>query len=75
VNRTLRVLELDGDELPGADDELTLDGKVVGRVTSAAAEDGHVVALAYVRVDVPREVELRVGERGARQLDLPSARP
>jgi folate-binding protein YgfZ len=75
VNRTLRVLELDGDELPEVESDLVYEGKVVGRVTSAVTDDGHVVALAYVRVEVPREVELRVGERGARQLDLPSARP
>ena len=31
------VLELDGDELPPYDAELGLDGKVVGRVTSAVA--------------------------------------
>jgi folate-binding protein YgfZ len=66
VNRTLRVLELDGDELPGPDDELTLDGKVVGRVTSAAAEDGHVVALAYVRTEVPRDAELDLAGRPVR---------
>ena len=35
-NRGLRVLTLEGTELPEYDAELTLDGKVVGRVTSAA---------------------------------------
>ena len=48
-NRGLRVLALDGGELPAYDAELTLDGKVVGRVTSAAPDPEHgVVALAYV---------------------------
>ncbi len=36
-NRGLRVLELEGDALPAYDAELTLDGKVVGRITSAVA--------------------------------------
>ena len=66
VNRTLRVLVVDGDELPDAGGELTLDGKVVGRVTSAAAEDGHVVALAYVRTEVPPDAELDLGGRRVR---------
>jgi tRNA-modifying protein YgfZ len=66
VNRTLRVVELDGDELPDQDTELTLDGKVVGRVTSSAAEDGHVVALAYVRTEVPQDAELELGGRRVR---------
>ena len=34
-NRGLRVLELEGNDLPAYDAELTLDGKVVGRITSA----------------------------------------
>ncbi len=75
VNRGLRVLEIDGDALPDYDAELTLDDKVVGRVTSAAREDDHVLALGYVRVEVPPEAPLRLGERTARQLDLPSPRP
>src|SRR5262245_29477637 len=75
VNRTLRVLELDGPELPAYDSELSVDGKVVGRVTSAAADGEVVVALAYVRVEVPRDVELRLGDRFATQLDLPLPRP
>ena len=40
-NRGLRVLALDGAELPAYDAELTLDGKVVGRVTSAAPDPEH----------------------------------
>jgi folate-binding protein YgfZ len=57
VNRALRVVELDpvdGDGVPAYDAELVHDGKVVGRVTSAARRpDGSVVALAYVRTEVP----------------------
>jgi hypothetical protein len=63
VNRTLRVLEIDGVELPEYDAELTLEGKVVGRVTSAALDGTHVVALAFVRVEVPRDAALRLGDR------------
>ena len=75
VNRSLRVLEVDGDELPAYDAELELDGKVVGRVTSSALEGDRVIALGYVRVEVPREAILRLGERSVIQLDLPSPRP
>jgi tRNA-modifying protein YgfZ len=75
VNRSLRVLLLDGDELPKYDAELSLDGKIVGRVTSAAHDGADVVALAYVRVEVPRDAVLEVEGRSARPLDLPSPRP
>src|SRR5262249_49003978 len=75
VNRTLRLLELDGADLPDDAAELSFEGKVIGRVTSAARDDGVVVALAYVRVEVPRDAVLRVRGRSARQLDLPAPRP
>ena len=56
-NRGLRVLELE--DVPEYDTELVHDGKVVGRVTSAARRaDGSVVALAYVRVEVPEDARL-----------------
>ena len=48
-----------GDELPDYDAELALEGKVVGRVTSAARDPEHgIVALAYVRREVPDDAEL-----------------
>lgn len=75
VNRTLRVLEIEGDELPEFDAGLTFEGRAIGRVTSAAVDGGNVVALAYVRVEVPRDGILRLGDRAVRQLDLPSLRP
>jgi folate-binding protein YgfZ len=57
ANRALRVLRLP--EVPEYDAELVHDGKVVGRVTSAQrAADGSVVALAYVRVEVPDDAPL-----------------
>jgi folate-binding protein YgfZ len=76
VNRALRLLAVDGDELPEYDAELTFEEKPVGRVTSAAhdPEEG-VIALGYVRVEVPEEAALRVGSRAARQLDFASPRP
>jgi aminomethyltransferase len=68
-NRTLRVLALEGEELPERNADLTHDGKSVGRVTSAAPDpEAGVVALAYVRREVPETAELRVGPRVARQL-------
>jgi folate-binding protein YgfZ len=58
-NRALRVLELD--EVPEADAELVHEGKPVGRVTSSARRaDGSVVALAYVRVEVPEDAGLEL---------------
>lgn len=69
VNRALRVLELDAEELPEYDAEIRHEGKPVGRVTSAArTPGGRAVALAYVRVEVPEDAELRVGQSPARQL-------
>ena len=62
-NRTLRVLELS--QMPEYDAELVHEGKPVGRVTSSVPrEDGSVVALAYVRTEVPEDAALTVdGER------------
>ena len=57
VNRRLRVLELEGEAQP--DDELVLDGKKVGRITSAVPG----LALAYVRVEVPIDAQLEVGAK------------
>jgi aminomethyltransferase len=68
-NRGLRVLALEGGPLPAYDAELTLDDKVVGRITSAAPDPDHgVVALAYVRREVPPAAELALAGRVARQL-------
>ena len=63
-NRGLRVLELS--DVPGYDAELMHDGKVVGRVTSATRRaDGSVVALAYVRVEVPEDAKLELAHAAA----------
>ena len=66
VNRTLRVLEIEGDDLPAYDAELTYEGKAVGRVTSAIGSGEHVAALGYVRVEVPTDALLRLGDRDVR---------
>jgi folate-binding protein YgfZ len=66
-NRQLRVLELTmllEDELPERDAPLLHDGREVGRVTSAARrEDGRVVALAFVRTEVPDDAPLALAAR------------
>jgi tRNA-modifying protein YgfZ len=59
VNRRLRVLEIEAAE-PG--DEILLEGRVVGRVTSAVPGR----ALGYVRVEVPDDSELSVRGQPAR---------
>lgn len=74
-NRGLRVLELEGHELPAYDAELTLDGKVVGRITSAVADEGRVLLLGYVRREVPDDAVLLHGSAPATQLHSPSPRP
>ena len=67
VNRRLRILEVESAR-PG--DEIELEGKSVGRVTSAVPR----LALGYVRVEVPDTAELTVGGAAAR-LHCPSQRP
>lgn len=62
VNRRLRVLDLDGDEVPRLDEEIVHDGKSVGRITSAVRG----VALGYVRTEVPDGADLLVGSQHAK---------
>jgi hypothetical protein len=71
------VLTLDTPEPPAYDAELHYDGKTVGRVTSVARrDDGGLVALAYVRTDVPEDAELALDPVGsARGYTVSSARP
>lgn len=70
VNRSLRTLTLDGTDLPADDAELTYEGKVVGRVTSAARDGDRVVALAYVRVEVAPDIVLETEGRRAVQTSV-----
>lgn len=77
VNRELRAVSIEGVGafLPPYDSELTLDGKVVGRITSVVRDGELVLALAYVRKEVPIDMALDFEGHAVRQLDLPSARP
>jgi tRNA-modifying protein YgfZ len=62
VNRRLRVLELEGDDVVPTDAEVVHGDKVVGRITSAAPG----LALAYIRREVPDDAELVVGTQHVR---------
>jgi folate-binding protein YgfZ len=68
ANRGLRVLAVDGEDLPARDEELSLGDKVVGRVTSAARANGGIVALAYVRTEVAPDAVFELGRSKARRL-------
>lgn len=68
ANRGLRRLRIESETPPEYDSELVLEGKTVGRVTSAVPADGAVLALGYVRAEVPEGSELRVGDAVARPL-------
>jgi len=69
ANRGLRVLTWDGSDLPAYDAPLAYGGKEVGRVTSAVRDGDRIVALAYVRAEVPAEAALQVGAAEATPLD------
>jgi tRNA-modifying protein YgfZ len=62
VNRRLRVLELEGDDIPAQDAEIVHEGRAVGRVTSAVRG----LALGYVRTGVPDDADLLVGPQHAK---------
>jgi folate-binding protein YgfZ len=68
ANRGLRVLRVEGSELPQRETEVRFGDKAVGRVTSAARGPEGVVALAYVRTEVPPDAELAIGSTVARPL-------
>ena len=68
ANRSLRTLLLATETVPERGTKVLLGEKVVGRVTSAAPANGGVVALAYVRTEVPMDAELAVGDAAARAL-------
>lgn len=75
ANRGLRRLLVEGG-LPAAGTPVVVDGRDVGRVTSAARRpDGAVVALAYVRREVPEDAAVDVGPYRARPLDSTLPRP
>jgi hypothetical protein len=62
LNRRLRVLELEGEEVPEPETEIRVGGKAVGRVTSAVRG----LALGYVRTEVPDGAEVGAGPVRAR---------
>jgi tRNA-modifying protein YgfZ len=67
ANRGLRVLEVEAAEPPARGEEVVHAGKPVGRITSSArGPDGRIVALGFVRVEVPEDAELGVGAGRAR---------
>lgn len=62
-NRGLRVVALDDGELPPYDAELVVDGKPVGRITSVARDpERGLIALAYVRREIPAGSRLELGD-------------
>lgn len=75
ANRGLRVLEIGDGDIPTYDAELVYGGKVVGRVTSAVRDGDRIVALAYVRREVPADAILEVEGATARAVDSVSSRP
>ncbi|MFN2472000.1 MAG: folate-binding protein YgfZ [Gaiellaceae bacterium] len=66
ANRGLRVLEIEGDDPPGYDAEVRAGDRTVGRVTSAVLTNDGVVALGYVRTEVPQDALLSVEGHPAR---------
>ncbi len=62
VNRRLRVLDLEGDDVPDPGTEIRVGEKVVGRLTSAVRGLG----LGYVRIEVPDGAEVEAGPVRAR---------
>ena len=73
TNRGLRVLRLEGTNVPAFDAEVMQEDKVVGRVTSAASRADDVIALAYVRNEVAADAILEVD--GVRASMIEPARP
>jgi len=62
LNRRLRVLHVEGDDVPQYDAQILHGEKVVGRITSAVPG----LALGYVRTEVPDEAQLSVNGHPAR---------
>jgi len=68
ANRRLLPISIEGDDLPAYDAELRHAERVVGRITSVARTRSGILALAYVRREVPDDAELDVGGARARPL-------
>src|SRR5262245_42047999 len=65
VNRSLRVLRIDAPAPPPFDAPIEHGGKNVGRITSAVQAEPGVVALGYVRDEVPIEATVTVAGAAA----------
>lgn len=68
ANRGLRVLLIEREDVPERDAPIVHAGKEVGRVTSAVRAEQGVLALGYVRREVPADAELEIGRARARAL-------
>ncbi len=66
ANRTLRRLRIDGVDPVGYDAELQLGDKTVGRVTSTVRDGDCLLALGYVRTEVPEDAALSAEGRAVR---------
>ena len=73
TNRALRVLRVEDNDPPPFDAEIAYDGRVVGRVTSAAVRELDVIALGFVRNDVPADAVVEI--LGARASIIDPKRP
>jgi folate-binding protein YgfZ len=62
-NRTLRVFDIEGTEPLEYDAEVVAEDKPVGRITSAVRKGHALVALGYLRTDLPAQARLSVGGR------------
>lgn len=73
VNRHLRGVLTAGPDVPEAGTELSRDGKVVGRITSAAHSErlGQAIALAYVRREVQPESTVNMNGREVTIVEVP----
>jgi folate-binding protein YgfZ len=73
VNRSLRLLHIESAQPPPMDAGVVHGEKAVGRVTSSALADHAIVALGYVREDVPLDAVVSV--LGAKATMSRPARP
>jgi tRNA-modifying protein YgfZ len=65
VRKRLVGLEIAGNVVPEVGTALAVDGQDVGRITSAAAWEGHAFAIGPLRSDVPDGATVEAGEAGA----------
>jgi tRNA-modifying protein YgfZ len=73
VNRHLRGVLTGSREIPQVAAELTRDGKVMGRITSAAYSErlGQAIALAYVRREVEPGSVVQLNDRSVTVVEVP----